>query len=256
MGKQTGCYADAIVANPNRPTVANPADITQYGVLELEYGWDRAWPEEGGHQTAFGGLLKFGLLCDVELRWNTTSELWQTAAQNTHNGIGDNWLGPQVRIYKQTKRVPTLAFGYAVKIPSASSTEGLGSGRVDHAFTFLASKDIAGTHFDFNVTHFWIGRPDASGFDQADQMNMAFAHKIYGPLQFTGEFYGETELNHATAGFASSLWALTYTVTPRLVIDGGYEAGLTSGGPHRHAFVGATWAIANLYPGWRKRRLE
>jgi hypothetical protein len=24
IGKQTGCYADSIVANPNRPTVANP----------------------------------------------------------------------------------------------------------------------------------------------------------------------------------------------------------------------------------------
>jgi hypothetical protein len=41
MGKQTDCYADSIAANPNRPTVANPADITQYGVLELEHGWDQ-----------------------------------------------------------------------------------------------------------------------------------------------------------------------------------------------------------------------
>ena len=46
MGKQTACYADSIVANPNRPTVADPADITQYGVLELEYGCDRVWPDE------------------------------------------------------------------------------------------------------------------------------------------------------------------------------------------------------------------
>jgi hypothetical protein len=28
MGKLTGCYPDAIVANPNRPTAANSADIT------------------------------------------------------------------------------------------------------------------------------------------------------------------------------------------------------------------------------------
>src|SRR5229473_2089877 len=69
IGKQTGRYADSIVANPNRPTVANPADITQYGVLELEYGWDRVWPEENVHQISLGGLLKFGILCDVELRW-------------------------------------------------------------------------------------------------------------------------------------------------------------------------------------------
>ena len=66
MGKQTGCYADSIAANPNRPTVANPADITQYGVLELEYGWDQVWPEQSVQQTSFGGLLKFGMLCDVE----------------------------------------------------------------------------------------------------------------------------------------------------------------------------------------------
>jgi hypothetical protein len=256
MGKQTGCYADSIAANPNRPTVANPADITQYGVLELEYGWDRVWPGGGDRQTSFGGLLKFGLLCDLELRWTTTSYVWQTDANGTHSGVGDNWIGPQIRIYRQTKRVPTLSFGYAVKIPSASAQEGLGSGRVDHGFAFLASKDIAHIHFDFNATQFLIGRPNATGFDQNQQLNLAFSRFIRGKLEFTGEFYGDTALNQATPGFASSLWALTYTVTPRLVIDGGFEAGLTSGGPHRHAFVGATYSIANLYPGWRRRRAD
>jgi len=253
MGKQTGCYADSLAANPNRPTVANPADITQYGVLELEYGWDRIWPAEHVHQTSLGGLLKFALLCDVELRWNTISLLSQTDPSGTHRGFGDNWLGPQVRVYRQTNRVPTLAFAYAVKIPSASTENGLGTGRVDHLFTFLASKDIAGVHFDFNTTHFWIGREGAPGFDQYDQLNLAFSRPIHGSLGFTGELYGDTRLNRTTPGFVSTLWALTYTVVPRLVMDGGFEAGLTSGGPHRHAFVGATYSIGNLYPGWRRR---
>jgi hypothetical protein len=253
MGKQTGCYAYPIAANPNRPTVANPADITQYGVLELEYGWDQVWPEQSVRQTSVGGLLKFGMLCDVELRWSTTSFLSQSDATGIHRSFGDNWLGPQIRVYRQTKRVPSLAFGYAVKIPSAGTEDGLGSGHVDHAFTFLASKDVVQFHFDFNVTQFLIGRPNASGFDKNQQLNLAFSHVIHGSLQFTGEFYGETRLNQ-TAGFASSLWALTYTVIPRLVIDGGFEGGLTSGGPHRHAFLGATWSIANLYPGWRRKR--
>src|SRR5437660_331837 len=254
MGKQTGCYTYPIAANPNRPTVANPAEITQYGVLELEYGWDQVWPEESVQQTSVGGLLKFGMLCDVELRWNTTSFQTETDASGTHRSAGDNWLGPQIRFYRQTKRVPTMAFGYAVKIPSASTEDGLGSGHADHAFTFLASKDVVQFHFDFNVTQFLIGRPNAPGFDKNQQLNLAFSRVIRGSLQFTGEFYGQTRLNQTTAGFASSLWALTYTVIPRLVIDGGFEAGLTSGGPHRHAFVGATYSIANLYPGWRRKR--
>lgn len=253
IGKQTGCYADSMAANPNRPTVANPADITQYGVLELEYGWDYVWPEEVGNQTSLGGLLKFAVLCDLELRWNSTSFLSQTDAEGTHRGFGDNWLGPQLRIYKQTKRVPTLAFAYAVKIPSASEVNGLGTGRVDHSWTFLASKDIAHVHYDFNATGFLIGRENASGFDRNYQFNLAFSRPIRGALQFTGEFYGDTRLNPTTSSFISSLWALTYAISPRLVVDGGFEAGLTSGGPHRHAFAGFTYSIGNLYPGWRKR---
>lgn len=256
IGKQTGCYADSIVANPNRPTVANPADITQYGVLELEYGGDRTWPEEGVHQVSMGGLLKFGLLCDVELRWNTTSFLKQTDVTGTHRGFGDNWLGPQVRLYRQTRRVPTLAFSYAAKIPSASTTNGLGTGRVDHALTFLASKDMATIHFDFNATHSWIGREGMSGFDQNDQLNLAFSRSIHGGLGFTGEFYGDTQLNGDTSRFVSSLWAFTYTIKPWLVIDSGFEGGLTAGGPHRHVFAGFTYSIANLYPGWRRARVK
>ena len=251
MGKQTGCYADSIAANPNRPTVSNPA---QYGVLELEYGWDRFWPQEGIHQIALEGLLKFGLLCDIELRWTTTSFFSQTDASGTHRTFGDNWLGTEIRFHRQTTRLPTMAFSYAFKIPSASTEDGLGTGRVDHSFTFGASETIAHFNFDFNFTQFLIGVPVSSASDRNQQLAFAFAHAIHGGLQFDGEFYGQTQLNKATPGFASSLWALTYTFMPRLVLDGGFEAGLTPGGPHRHAFFGATYSIANMYPGWRQKR--
>src|SRR5215813_2064967 len=255
MGKQTGCYSDSIAANPNRPTVSNPAHVTEYGVLELEYGFDRFWPEEHVRQTSSGGLLKFGLLCDLELRWNTTSFLSQTDQNGTNRTFGDNWLGTQIRFHRQTTYLPTMAFSYAVKIPSASTDNGLDSGHVDHSFTFGASENIRQFNFDFNFSQFLIGDPKG-GFQQNQLLALAVTHAIHGKLQFQGEFYGQTELNEATPGFASSLWALTYTVTPRLVIDGGFEAGLTAGGPHRHAFFGVTYSIGNLYPGWRRRRSQ
>ncbi|HEY6764010.1 MAG TPA: hypothetical protein VI386_04510 [Candidatus Sulfotelmatobacter sp.] len=123
-----------------------------------------------------------------------------------------------------------------------------------HTFIALVSKDIVQFHFDFNVTQFLIGRSNTFGFDKSQQLNLAFSRVIRGGLQFTGEFYGETRFNRTTAGFASSLWALTYTVIPRLVVDGGFEVGLTPGGPHRHVFLGATCAIANLYSRRRRKR--
>jgi len=253
MGKQTGCYADSIAANPNRPTVSNPAHVTQFGVVELEYGLDRTWPQEGTRQTSGNGLLKFGVLCDIELRWNTTSFLSQTDATGTHSTFGDNWLGTEVRFHRQTTWLPTMAFSYSFKIPSASTENGLGSGHVDHEFTFGASETIAHFTFDFNFTQFLIRQPSGA-FDQDQQLALAFSHAIYKSLQFAGEFYGQTQLNNATPEFTSSLWALTYSLSQRFVIDGGFEAGLTSGGPHRHAFGGITYSIANLYPGWKRKQ--
>jgi len=256
MGKQTDCYADSIAANPNRPTVSNPAHVTQYGVLELEYGLDRFWPQVAVTQTSGNGLLKFGLLCDIEIRWNTTSFLSQTDARGTHSSVGDNWIGTEIRFHRQTEGLPTMAVSYSLKIPSASTENGFGTGRVDHSFTFGASERLAQFNFDFNFTQFLIGRATLSGFDKNQQLALAFSHAIYKGLQFAGEFYGQTQLERTTPEFASSLWALAYTVKPTLVIDGGFEAGLSPGGPHRHAFFGATYSIANLYSRRKRSRTQ
>jgi hypothetical protein len=252
IGRQTGCYSDEIKShpiqnNPNRPTVANPADITQYGVLELEYGWDHGWPASGQRFTDAGGLLKFGLLCDVELRWTTTSFLSQSDPSGTQSGFGDNWIGPQVRFYKQTKWVPSAAISYAVKIPSANASQGLGSGRVDHQIAILFSKDVHGVHFDLNASEFFLGRPGTTGFDHLSQFDIAFGHALYKNLQIQGEFYENTRQNNSTPGFVSGLSALVWNITPRLEIDGGVDSGMTTGAPRLRVFAGFTYAIANLY---------
>lgn len=250
---QTACFADTITANPNRPTVANPADITQYGVLEIEYGADRAGPAADTHDASLVGLLKFGLLCDVELRWMSTSFLTTTDSAGTRHGFGDNWFGPQVRLWRQSSSAPTVSFSYAVKVPTASASKGLGSGQVDHAFTLLVSKDVIGFHLDFNATEMLVGRA-VGGFDRNAQFNLAFSRPVHNKLGFSGEFYGNTQLNAATPGFVSSDWALTYSASPRLVIDGGVEVGLIAGGPRRRIFAGVTYSITNLYLAFRRNR--
>jgi hypothetical protein len=76
---------------------------------------------------------------------------------------------------------------------------------VDHSFTFGASETIALFNLDFNFTQFLVGRPDSSGFDENQQFTLAFSRAIRSKLQFVGEFYGQTQLNQTTPGFASSL---------------------------------------------------
>ena len=70
----------------------------------------------------------------------------------------------------------------------------------------------------------------------------------------TGELYGDTRLPSAVPGFVSTLWALTYTVTPRLVVDAGMDVALTPDAPFRKRLVvGLVYSLAELYPHIRQQ---
>lgn len=236
----------SITANPNRPTVADPADITQIGVVETEFGWSRTWQQQRVHETNLGNLLKYALLCDLEIRWFSNILTGQSALNATQYGFGDTLIGAQWRIVHQSHSVPTISFSYAAKVPTASVAKGLGTGKTDHAFKFLASKDLGGFHFDFNTAYILAGRTESSGYDHDLLLTLSGSHRLRGPLGITGELYGFSRLNRAVPGYTSNLWALTFTATPRLVFDSGIDIGLTSGAPHKTVFAGFTYSILDL----------
>lgn len=239
-----------IRANPNRPTVADPAEITEYGVLEVEYGWNHTWLGGQARENDFGALLKFAALCNLEIRWSPDTVI----SQGGQRGFGDNWIGAQYRFIRQSRTMPTMATSYMVKIPSASAAWGLGTGQVDQQIKFLASKDFGATHFDFNASALVIGRPVGGGRDAAAETDLSFSHSVWKRLELTGEIYGDTRLNDSVPGFTSTLWALTYNVTPRLVVDTGMDTALTPSSPFRKRFVmGFVYSIGELYPGLRRR---
>lgn len=254
MSQCTDTPKDGIVANPNRPTVADPADITQYGVVEVEYGYYHVMGLARERENNLVGLFKFAATCNFEIRWDTNTLQSQSLNGVTQRGFGDNALGFQYRFSRQKKFAPSMAIGYSLSFPSASVAKGLGTGKYDHQIRFYASKDILGVHFDFNTAYFFLGRPTAPGTDQNVEMNLAFSHPIYKKLQFTGEFYGDFDYNNGAPGSANGLWALTYAVTPRLVLDAGMDHALNSASPfHRQYFVGLTYSILDVYKALKRR---
>jgi hypothetical protein len=125
---------------------------------------------------------------------------------------------------------------------------------VDHAFTALASKDLGKFHVDFNAGYLLAGRPAGHAFDTNYNFALAFSHPLRGKWGITGEAYGESTLNLATPAYASTLWGVTYALTPRLVLDSGLDLGITRYAPQAHVFAGFTYAIADLYRPWRRGR--
>lgn len=142
---------------------------------------------------------------------------------------------------------------YDAKVPSASLALGLGSGKVDHSISFLASKDVRKLHFDFNVIELLAGRSAAPAFDH----NTGFALAAWVPVtkRLTGvvEPYGYNSLTPGNPAFASAMVGFSYKVQPRVYVDGGLDLGVTHDAPHKRVYVGITYAMANLY-SWMKPR--
>lgn len=241
---------EEIVSVPNRPGVANPADATQKGVLEIEYGWDRAFRSQNFKTyTDAVGFIRFGLTDDIELHLGMVNYVSQRSQEHDgrRSGIGDTFPGFKYRLLEQNDVWPTLSFAYDVKIPTASRKKGLGSGRVDHNLTFLASKNLLGLDWDFNYVLGWIGKEGKKSFDDSHLFAVAFARPLFGPLGITGEIYGGPRINRKIAGFASTDWALTYSVNPRVTLDAGVDVGLTSAARDITYFAGITIAVIDLY---------
>ena len=241
--------ADEITATPNRPGVADPADVTQKGVLEIEYGWERAFRNpEFKTLTALPGLLRFGLTEDFELRLGMESYLSQrTSEHGRRSGIGDTSPGFKYRFLKQDGTWPSLSFSYEIEVPTASRKKGLGSGRVDHNLSFLVSKDLAGLDWELSYFLGWIGKEGKKGFDDFHLWALSFSRPLFGPLGISGEIYGGLRLNRETPGFASTDWAITYAIIPRVVLDAGVDIGLNSAARDVTYFAGVTIALFDVY---------
>jgi hypothetical protein len=226
---------DDLTAVPNRPTVSTPAQPVQAGVLETEWGLDASSSEQD-----LNGLLKFGVSKNFELRVTNDPLI---ADSGTH-GPGDTGAGFKYRFTQDSGHQPSLAFMYMAKLPTAGDV--LGSGKLDHAFTFLMSKDLGEHHFDFNTVLNLLGRSQG-GFDRDALNALAWSHPLRGKWSATAELSGVTSPNAFTRSSTQFLAAATYTMRPRFVLDCGMAARITGNTPRATFIAGFTYAIAGLY---------
>src|SRR6185503_12268840 len=123
----------------------------------------------------------------------------QTAAGMRTTGAGDSQLGIQVVLQHEKESRPGFSLAYYVKLPTADSSKGLGTGRVDHNFIALVSKKIGGTTLDFNATLLFSGRTTDNGHALSGQGALAASHNLTRRAGIQGELSGYSR-NDAQSG--------------------------------------------------------
>jgi hypothetical protein len=227
--------AEEPAATPYRPTVSNPADLSAPGLWEIE---------AGGLYSKGGGLVRrhslpwlakyafndrFGIMVGGEALISETD-----AVAGRDRGVGDTTVTLKMKMPANAESALGLEAG--VKLPTASNN--LGSGNSDLILNGIYSHKTDAATLDFNlgVTH--LGEVGIG--EGANQIGWAVAasRELGRGFGIAGEFSGA--FRHNAGSTSQFLGALTYSVSPRLVLDVGAAWGLNRQSPDWSAFAGMT----------------
>lgn len=240
FGQSAESQLDEPEANPGRPTVSTPATLTPVGYLQFETGSLGATDSpEFSSRFGINEVMKLSVARRLELLTSVEPFVHSVAGGRSANGTAEVFLGAQAVLSPGEGAKPTIAAGYFRRVYDGGAPE-LDFGSPRNSFSLLASADVKGFHYDANA----ILNEQTQGIVHRAQFGqtLSISHRVAGKLSISGEIWHFTQpFLHGHA--VGNLWALSYAARKTLVLDAGFDKGLTGTSTHWEAFVGFTYLL-------------
>jgi hypothetical protein len=227
-------------ANPGRPTVSTPATLIPTGYLQFESGFLAAWHSpEFSSQQSLNEVLKFSVSRRIELLAASGPVAHSRVASQAANAAGDEFLGVQGVVHQGEGAQPTVALSYFRRIYSGVAPN-LDIGSARNSMLLLVSADVKGFHYDNN--YFFNEVIDSAIHRAQFGQTLSVSHPLGGKFGISGEIWHFTQ-PFLRSNAVGNLWALNYNARKNLVLDGGFNRGLTSTSTRWEAFAGFTYLL-------------
>jgi hypothetical protein len=227
-------------ANPGRPTVSTPATLTPAGYLQFETGGIGAnHSPEFSRRYGLNEVLKLSVVRRLELLVSAEPAVHFTTDGIPGNRAAEVFVGAQAVLSPGEGSKPTIAASYFHRVYDGGAPE-FDFGSPANSFLLLASADVKGFHYDANAIFNELAQEPVrrAQFGQT----LSISHHLVGNFALSGEIWHFTQpflRGHAVG----NLWAVSYTARKTLVLDGGFNRGLTSTSTRWEAFVGFTYLL-------------
>lgn len=231
---------DVPAANPARPTISTPAALTPAGYLQFESGFQQAWHSgEFSSQASVNEVVKLAVSRWIEFIVLSGPYAHSRVGGQPGNGTGDVDLGCQAVVYQGGGVRPTVALSYFHSIHSGDAPDvDIGSARSSGILLFSA--DVKGFHID--TDYLFNEVVDQSDHRSQYGQTLSISHPLAGKFGLAGEMWHFTQ-PFLRSNAVGSLWALNYNAKKNLVLDAGFDRGLTSTSTRWEAFAGFTYVL-------------
>ena len=236
--------SDDTTANPGRPTVSTPATLTPTGYFQFETGVLGAWDSpEFSSQSSLNEVVKFAVSHRIELLAGFGPYAHSSVVNQSSNAAGDLFLGVQGVVHQGEGARPTIALSYFRRLYSGSSPN-LDIGSARNSVLFLTSGDVRGFHYD---TNFVFNEVIETAIHRVQfGQTLSISHVLAGKFGLTGEIWHFTQ-PFLTANAVGNLWAVNYNLRKDLVLDAGFDRGLTSTSTQWEVFAGFTYLLPHKF---------
>ncbi|HZP16353.1 MAG TPA: hypothetical protein VFB00_00210, partial [Terriglobales bacterium] len=156
------------------------------------------------------------------------------------NGTGDLSLGIQGILYHGEGARPTIALSYARQTFSGGTPD-LDIGSPTDSAGFLASADVLGFHYDANCFLNHVRNEYQNHRLQFGEA-LSVSHRIVNRLGITGEIWHFTQ-PFQKGNTVGNLWAVNYNAGKNLVLDVGFNRGLTRTSTRWEIVAGFTYVL-------------
>lgn len=244
---------DPGLSRRKRARVSRPAEFQGVGALQIEYGYNGDFKAQAFNvNQADTVTLLYNATATLQLQIDHDTFTSQTDPMgNRATASGDTHFFAQLTALRDTPKHPALALSWFTKFPTASTAQGLGSGRYDHKLIAQVSKEFGEYDVDFSAAVVVNGRPGLPGYQTGGQFALGVTRNYKSGVGLQAEIFGESiDSDEPRGKFA--LGAVSYQVNPRFAIDFGLRFGLNPAAPRFGVFGGVTFGLTNI--SRRKRR--
>ena len=227
-------------ANPGRPSVSTPATLTPVGYFQFQVGYLGATDSpEFASQSSINAVVNFSVTSRLELLVSSQPYAYSHVAGQWTNEPGGVSLGIQGVIHRGKDATPTIAVSYFHQIYGGKAPD-IDIGSSTNNLLILASGDLKGFHYDANLFFNEVVKNPIrrAQFGQS----LSISHPIGRKFGVTGEIWHFSQ-PFLRSNAVGTLWALNYNVKENLVLDGGFNRGLTSTSTQWEAFAGFTYLL-------------
>jgi hypothetical protein len=151
---------------------------------------------------------------------------------------GEVFAGAQAVLIPGDGPRPAVALSYVRRLYESPAPE-LDLGTFRQSGTILVSNDIRGFHYDANLIE---TEETQSGVRRAQHAQTLSISHPFKKFTLSGELWHFTQ-PYLRSYAAGNLWALSYSLRGNLVIDAGFDHGLTDTSTHREEFMGFTYLL-------------